>query len=283
MVLAGFLLLINFFAWQEVFAFAGPHYLKVDVLDVGQGDSIFIETPARRRIIIDGGPDSAVLGKLAERLPVWEKSLDVVMLTHPDADHVAGVLQVLERYKVDYIVWTGMVRDGANYQKWVELLAKKHQEGSNIIIAKAGTKITSGGATIDTLHPFENLEGQFFGKQGNDTGIVSRLSYGKKSFLLAADISSKAEQAMVKAGLSLASDVLKVAHHGSKYSSSEVFLQAIKPAVAVISAGAKNSYGHPTSEVLQNLFKFGIKVLRTDQDKDVEFLSDGNTIKILAP
>ncbi len=278
LLLIGILLLLNIFAWQEVFALASPHYLKVDVLDVGQGDSIFIETPGMRHILIDGGPDSAVLGKLAILLPFWEKSLDVVVLTHPDADHLIGLLQVLQKYKVKYVVWTGMVREGANYQTWLELITKKQKEGSNIIIADAGTKIISGNVVMDVLNPVENLQGKYFGKTDNDTGVVFHVLYGKNSFLLTADISSKVEQALVDGNMNVASDVLKVAHHGSKYSSSEAFLDAVHPKIAVISVGKHNSYGHPTPEVLQKLEKFGIKVFRTDRDGDVELISDGKTI-----
>ncbi len=117
MGLVGVLILLNFFAWKEIFVLNGPHYLKVDVLDVNQGDSIFIETPSMRHILIDGGPDSSVLGKLGKLLPFFDKTLDVVILTHPDADHLIGLLSVLQKYKINYIVWTGMVRDGANYKK----------------------------------------------------------------------------------------------------------------------------------------------------------------------
>ena len=273
------LLLLNGFAWKEVFALAGPRYLKVDVLDIGQGDSIFIETPGARRILIDGGPGSAVLGKLATRLPFWEKSLDVVILTHPDADHLNGLLSVLQKYKVNYIIWTGITRDGGGYQKWLELLEKKQKQGSKIVIADSNMKIHVGNVFIDTLNPGGNLQGKFFAK-ANDTGIVSHLTYGKNTFLFTADVSSKAEQEMVDAKANLASDILKVPHHGSKYSSSEAFLRAVHPKVAVISVGAKNTYGHPTGEVLQRLQKFGIKVLRTDQDGDVEILSDGENFNI---
>ena len=273
-------ILLNFFVWKEVFALNGPHYLKVDVLDIGQGDSIFIETPNMRRILIDGGPDSAVLGKLSKRLPFWNKSLDVVILTHPDQDHLMGLLSVLKKYKIDYILWTGIVRDGGNYQKWLELLAKKQKQGSKIIIADVNTKIISGNVFVDTFNPVENLEGRYFGKISNDTGIVSRLLYGKNSFLFTADVSSKVEEGIVRDNINLASDVLKVPHHGSKYSSSEQFLQAVNPKIAVISAGKDNTYGHPTQDVLQKLQKFGINIFRTDRDGDVEIISDGENIKI---
>ncbi|OGZ66711.1 MAG: hypothetical protein A2822_00760 [Candidatus Staskawiczbacteria bacterium RIFCSPHIGHO2_01_FULL_41_41] len=276
--LVAMVVVLDFLVFKEVFMLAGPRYLNVEILDVGQGDSIFIRTPAHRNIVIDGGPDAAVLSKLSGRLPFWQKSLDVVILTHPDADHLMGILEILKKYKADYIVWTGMEREGANYQEWLSLLQKAKERGSQIIIAKPGLVITSGGAAVEVLHPFENLEGQFF-KEANDTGIVARLAYGKKSFLFTADISSKVEEQLVTAG-GVASDVLKVAHHGSKYSSFESFLQAVNPKVAVISVGGENTYGHPTPEVLQRLAKFGITVLRTDQRGDIKFVSDGEKIQI---
>jgi competence protein ComEC len=273
------LFVVNILVWQHVFALSGPHYLTVDVLDVGQGDSIFIETPSMRHILIDGGPDSSVLTKLATKLPFWQRKLDVVVLTHPDADHVVGLIQVLKKYQVDYIIWTGMVRDGANYQAWRQMLLKKQQEGSKIIMAKLNTTIASGDVTLKTLHPFENVEGQTF-KEANDTGIVSLLAYAKSSFLFTADVSSNIEQALLDNNSDLNADVLKVGHHGSKYSTQDTFLQAVTPNFAVISVGVKNSYGHPTAEVLQRLQEFGIKTLRTDQQGTVEFLSDGNIINV---
>ncbi len=159
-------------------------------------------------------------------------------------------------------------------------MAQKQKQGSNIIIAHANTTITSGKVFINTLNPLENLEGKYFGKTDNDTGIVSHLFYGKNSFLFTADTSSIVEQQLVDNKVNLASDVLKVPHHGSKYSSSEAFLQAVHPKIAVISVGAHNSYGHPTPEVLQRLEKFGIKTFRTDQNSDVQIISDGQSIKV---
>src|SRR3989344_2395488 len=171
----GILAVLNVFAWQEIFILSSHNYVRVAVLDIGQCDAIFIETPSMRHILIDGGPDSKVLEKLAKRLPFWEKSLDVVILTHPDQDHLMGLLLVLEKYHVDYIVWTGIIRDGANYDQWVALLEKAKKRGSRIIIAKSGLMISSGGAVFETLHPFESLAGQFFGKNGNEAGIIEKL------------------------------------------------------------------------------------------------------------
>src|SRR3989344_5906076 len=278
--LVAVLFLLNIVVWQDVFDFAGPRYLKVTVLDVGQGDSIFIETPAMRHILIDGGPDTSVLEKLSRQLPFWQRRLDMVILTHPDADHVAGLLHVLKRYRVDYMVWSGGVRDGGNYEECITLLEKQKNQGGNVIIAKSGLQIKSGNAVLDVLHPFKDLSGEFLGKEGNDAGVVMQLEYGAKSFLFTADISNKVEQAMIDEKVDVLSDVLKVAHHGSKYSSSEAFLQAVSPSLAVISSGKKNMYGHPAPEALQRLEKFGITTLRTDQDGDVEMISDGESIKL---
>ncbi|OGZ64170.1 MAG: hypothetical protein A3A98_04290 [Candidatus Staskawiczbacteria bacterium RIFCSPLOWO2_01_FULL_40_39] len=276
----GILAVLNVFAWQEIFILSSHNYVRVAVLDIGQGDSIFIETPSMRHILIDGGPDSKVLEKLQKFIPFWHRSLDVVVLTHPDADHVTGLLYALQKYRVGYIVWTGIVREGGNYQKWTELLSASEKKGTKVIKAQLNQKIVNGDVAIDILHPFEDLTGRIFGKQGNDTGIVSRLLFGKNSFLFTADISSNVEEQMIDKKIDMASDVLKIGHHGSKYSTSEAFLKAVNPKIAVISVGKKNPYGHPTSEVLQKLQNFGIKIFRTDQNGTIEMLSDGENIKI---
>ncbi len=274
------LLVLNIMVWPEVFLLAGQNYLKVAVLDIGQGDSIFIQTPSHRTMLIDGGPGTAVLGKLSHQLPFWDKHLDVVLLTHPDQDHLLGLLSVLKKYKVDYIVWTGIVRDGANYQEWIRLLEQKKKEGSHIILADSSIVITSGPAVLRIVNPEKSLAGAVFSKADNDTGIVARLEYGKNSFLFTADVSSNIEKDLLRRKVSVASEVLKVGHHGSKYSSSDAFLQAVNPKLAIISVGKNNSYGHPTPEVLQKLAKFAIKTLRTDESGDVTVLADGENITL---
>ncbi|PJE69270.1 hypothetical protein COU96_00635 [Candidatus Shapirobacteria bacterium CG10_big_fil_rev_8_21_14_0_10_38_14] len=281
----GFLFLLDVFVWQEVFTLAGPQNLKVDFLDVGQGDSVFIETPQKHQILIDGGPSSAVLQKLSERMPFWDKEIDLVILTHPESDHMQGLFGVLQRYKVDYVLWTGIARSTPEFQKWVSVLS---QNRAKIITATAGTKIKAGNTEIDILFPFENLAGKELKDTSNDTCVVSKLIYGKDSFLFTGDISSVAEKKLVEIASSQAprnddlnSDVLKVAHHGSKYSTSDIFLENVRPKIAVISVGAKNTYGHPTPEVLQRLQKFGIQTLRTDTNGDINMVSDGNNIKLI--
>ncbi len=191
-----------------------------------------------------------------------------------------GFLDILKVYKADYILWTGVLRNSPEYDKWVSILEEQEKMGAKIIIAESGQEIKSGNVLIDTIFPFESLEGENIKNTSNDAGIVSKLIYGNNSFLFTGDISSAGEKKLVNSGENISADVLKVAHHGSKYSTSNLFLESVKPKFAVIEVG-KNSYGHPTPETLQRLENFGIKIFRTDKDGDVKLESNGKNIKII--
>ncbi len=275
--ITGVLLMLNIFAWKEAFLLVNSGELKIYFLNVGQGDSAFIQTPQLHQILIDGGPDSTILSKLQILMPVRDKTIDIVVLSHPEKDHLMGLLALLQIYKIDYVLWTGVVRDTAEYKEWVKLLEKAKQEGTKILIAKANLKIKAGQVAINTLYPFEYLEGEIMKNTSNDSGVVSKIVFGKDSLLFTGDITSRVEKELLSKESDLASDVLKVAHHGSKYSTSDEFLEEVNPKIAVISVG-ENSYGHPTPETLQRLENFGIKVLRTDTEGDIEIVSDGKSI-----
>ncbi|MCX6722651.1 MAG: MBL fold metallo-hydrolase [Candidatus Staskawiczbacteria bacterium] len=236
-----------------------------------------MQTPENHQILIDGGPTSAVLEKLSERIPFWDKDLDLVILSHPESDHMQGLIDALKVYKADYILWSGVKKTAPEYNEWMNVLEKQKKMGSKILIAKSGQEMKAGNVKIDTIYPLESLEGKEMKSTSNDSCVVVKVIYGKESFLFSGDISSTAEKKL--SDFNLQSDVLKVAHHGSKYSTSDLFLAAVEPKISVISVGAKNTYGHPTLEVLQRLEKFGIKVERTDINGDVDFVSDGKIIK----
>ncbi|MFH1181048.1 MAG: ComEC/Rec2 family competence protein [bacterium] len=272
-ILSG-LVFFNVLAWLVVYDSSKNKFLEVNFFDVGQGDSIFIETPGRAQILIDGGPDSAVLEKLAKEMPFWDRTIDLVILTHPEKDHLAGLLDVLSKYKVENILWTGIIRDTAEYQEWVKLI---ESEGAKIFIAKAGTRALSESARIDILSPLESLVGQEF-KDSNDTSIVAKLTFGESSFLFTGDISKSVEKELNKNDVD--SDVLKVGHHGSKTSSGEEFIKEVSPQIAVISAGKNNSYGHPHKEVLDILNEYGIHIYETGKDGDIKIISDGENYAI---
>ncbi|MCH7604867.1 MBL fold metallo-hydrolase [Patescibacteria group bacterium] len=277
-VVAGllFLLGLNLFIW--------PYILKAQVLtvtffDVGQGDAIFIETPQGHQILIDGGPDEKVLEKLGMRMPFWDTRLDLVILTHPEKDHVGGLIGVLEFYEVDNILWTGVKKDTNIFREWVKGLEKEQGQGTRVIIAQAAQKIvwaSSDVAFLDILYPFESLQGEE-PKNINDTSIVAKLVYGQDSFLLPGDISRITENILVINDVDVAADILKAAHHGSKSSSTEGFIRAVDPALTVIQVGQENQYGHPYQEVLERFSLLGIPILRTDTNGDIIIRTDGNT------
>jgi len=273
----GFLFLANFFAWIVVFDLRSHKFLEVNFFDVGQGDAIFIETPTRHQILIDGGPSPKIIEKLAKEIPFWDRSIDLIILTHPEKDHITGLLEVLKRYKVENILWTGIVRDIPEYREWLNLIKK---EKANVKIAKVGQKISCKNCQwkIEIFYPFEILEGMEF-EDSNNTSIVSKLIFGNSSFLFTGDIYKDVEESLTLTPFDLNSNVLKVAHHGSKTSSSEKFLEKVLPEIAVISVG-ENKYGHPNKEVLEILEKYGIRVLRTDREGDIKIISDSKKYEI---
>ncbi len=261
------LILSNIVAFYAIWDLGQSQDLEVIFFDVGQGDSIFIETEGRYQILIDGGPDSTILEKLGREMPFYDRTLEMVVLTHPDHDHMAGLLEVLERYNVKYILWTGVIKDTSEFEKWQELIKK---EGAEIIIAQSGQKIELGEAYLDILYPLENLEGKE-SKSINNTSIVCRLVFEDNSFLFTGDIEKSVERELVSSNTDLDSDFLKVAHHGSKTSSCEEFIQSVSPETAVIQCGKDNSYGHPHKEVLEILEKYDITILRTDEQGDIKY------------
>ena len=272
------LFLLNVLAWIAVYDFNQHRFLEVDFFDVGQGDPIFIETPEYHQILIDGGSDSTVLEKLGKEMPFWDREIDLIILTHPEQDHLAGLIEILKRYKVENILWTGVIRDTVEYKEWEKLIEK---EKAQIFIVRAGQKIKAQKLDSRILYPFENLAGQIL-KDSNDTSVVTRLTFGENSFLFTGDVSRSAEKKFTENEINLDSDILKIAHHGSKTANSEDFITKVSPRFAVISVGKDNRYGHPNQEILDVLNKYGIKVLRTDRDGDIKIISDGKNYGISA-
>jgi competence protein ComEC len=259
--------------WYAVFYFESHKGLQVIFFDVGQGDSILIQHNGSTQVLIDGGPDDRVLSKLGRELPFWDRSLDALILTHPDKDHIAGLVEVLRRYKIDLVLWTGVLHSNTEYQEWIKLLKEKKIP---VAIVYTGKRLKIGeGIYLDVLAPFENLNAQSVTKL-NDTSMVAKLQQGHTSILFMGDASKTVEHRLLFQSYGvLDSDILKIGHHGSKTSTSEKFLEAVSPEMAVISAGRKNRYGHPHQEVLDRLTQFGSNVFRTDEKGDIRFSSDG--------
>ncbi len=279
-ILSGLALLFcaNVLVWLTVFDLNRPAILEVNFFDVGQGEAIFIEMPQGQQILIDAGRDSAILEKLGKEMPFWDRTIDLVVLTHPEHDHLGGLIEVLKYYQVKNVFLTGVNKKTAENQEWQKQLEK---ENARIIIVSKGRKAVSGKAALEVIYPFEPLAKSFSVDSSdekyedtNNSSIVSRLSFGKTSFLFTGDISKAVEREL--AGESnIDVDVLKISHHGSKNSSAEEFIRAVSPIAAIISAGKDNPYGHPHPETLETLKKFGIRVLRTDIDGDIKIITNG--------
>ena len=276
--LLGILVLLNIITWAFVSDLSSS-LLKVNFFDVGQGDAIFIETPTSHQILIDGGPSPTILEKLGQEMPFWDRTLDLVILTHPEHDHISGLLEVLKRYEVDFILWTGIKRDTAEYAQWMNLLK---EESVSVKIAQRGQKIlwsSEGDNFMEILFPFENLEGEEVSNT-NNTSVITKLNFGQNSFLFTGDAYQSVERKISNTEKDLTSDVLKVGHHGSKTSTAPDFLEKVKPQFAVISVGQDNKYDHPHPETLETLSEYGIRVLRTDQLGDIKIISDGSSINL---
>jgi competence protein ComEC len=273
--MAGGLAIIAALVWIAVLSAPGDR-LEVKVLDVGEGDAIFIRTPAGHKLLVDGGPSGRLVSEaLGEELPFWDRKLDMVILTHPDDDHLAGLVTVLERYDVKEVVAGPQSAKTVTFAAWQREIDDK---GIPCHIAKSGEWIDLGrGATLQFLWPPDDAS-PAAGDDENDDSVVIKLAWGRASFLLTGDLEATGENALLQSGVDPQATVLKVAHHGSAYSTSESLLRAVRPLVAVISVGEDNRFGHPSSATLERLDD--TILYRTDQQGEVSLSTDGERLWI---
>lgn len=265
--------------WYAVFRIDTRGDLLITFFDVGQGDAIFIETPSGNQMLIDGGPNERILARLGEALPFWDHSLDAVILTHPDADHLSGLIDVLERYHVGTVFWTGVAHSSAEYEEWVRLLKEKNIRTE---IVNAGKRVILGdGVVFEVLAPFNDVSGES-SSEINETSVVGVLRHGENTFLLTGDAGKRTESRLLFESLAriFDVDVLKVGHHGSNTSTHEEFLKIVSPEHAIIQVGKKNRYRHPSQGVLDGLAAAGAMVHRTDTDGDIRIRSNGHMYEV---
>lgn len=268
------LIFITLGIWGAVFAYTPSGVLTVAVMDVGQGDAIFIESPTGVQVVIDGGPDNSILAELPKLMPLSDRSLDLVLETHPDADHIAGFVDLLKRYSVGVFAEPGIPKptltdDTLEKEIDAEKIPRALVHRGEWIDLGAGAyiKILSPDFDVSTLSP----------NDANLGCVVAHLVYGNTSVLFMCDAPFATEDHLMEVGSStdLKSDILKVGHHGSRFSTSKKFVAAVAPSVAVISVGAHNTYGHPTPQTLNTLASQNIKTLRTDEEGTIVFKSNG--------
>lgn len=249
-------------------------FLRIDFLDVGQGDAILIRAPNGNKVLIDGGPDNRVLGELGRLMPFIENKIDMLVLTHPHADHVNGLIEVFKNYKVGKVLENKTGCDTPECQAW------------NFVTKQAETFQAERGQTVDLgtgiklkiIYARPAGTGSLAFNQIHNYMLIIELVYGDESVLFMGDAEKNIEKEISRSNIT--AQFLKVGHHGSKTSTARSFLEAVKPEVAFIEVGRDNRYGHPSPEVVSRLENLGIKYYRTDRDGSVELVLDGQSYLI---
>lgn len=245
--------------------------LSVSFLDVGQGDAIFIQTPEGIQVLIDGGPKDVVMAKLKEVMPRGDTTIDMIVVTNPDSDHISGFSSVLDAYTVDSVLLAGTRSTTETYKGLIKKIEATHVR--QIGAYKDTQFVLGSGAVLSVLFPDQVVRGW----ERNDGSIVMRLSYKDTSIMLMGDATAETEKLIISGTdpKNIASDILKLGHHGSRTSTSEEWLDVVAPTVAIVSAGENNSYGHPHPEVVDRLAERGIEVRQTGIDGTISYISDG--------
>lgn len=244
---------------------------RISVLDIGQGDAILLDTPHGQHILVDSGPSSATLGVLNQYLAA-PRELRLVVASHNHADHIGGFPAIFAEYPVREVWLSGAITTTNVYINWLKAVKAS---SATTKLAAAQVHETIDGVELTIIHPPQTVEGNQL-EDAHDGTVVIKVSYGAVSVLLTGDLATRhEEEILARDRVGVAATILKVAHHGSKYASSEEFLDAVHPAVAVLSAGADNKFGHPHQEVLNKLSKRNTPLYRTDLNGTVQFLTDG--------
>lgn len=271
----GLLFVVTILIWYAVVKEDRGGKLTVAFLNIGQGDAIFIESPTGTQMMIDGGPGPIVLRELGKVMPFYDRTIDMLLVSNPDKDHMSGFLEILQSFEVSSVIEPGTVGASADYRSFEEAT---EQEGAQRIIARRGQMLDLGGGVyFEILFPDREVSGL----DTNDGSIVGKLVYGTTSFLFPGDAPSSIESyvAYLDNGR-LKTDVLKVGHHGSQTSTGEALLGFASPAMAVISAGIDNKYGHPHEEVIARLKQFGVETLGTYERGTIVMESDGERVRV---
>ncbi len=275
LIIIGLLLVLDIFLWRLII------FYKIDApkyyfLDVGQGDSELIIASDNFgnpiKILIDGGPDNKILTQLGKILEPGDRYIDLVLMTHPQLDHFGGFIDVLRNYKIGAFLGTGRAASILAYKQLIEIIKEKNIP---YVILKEGDKIKYGEVIFDILSPNKK---DLASIELNDTCLVTLITIGSHRALYVCDAGFNIEDELISK-YNLASDILKVGHHGSRFSSSAKFLSAVDPRVAIIEVG-KNSYGHPTQSALANLSEVGAKIYRTDLSGNLLIQFENKKLKI---
>ena len=250
--------------WIEIIRWS--HGATLFVFDVGQGDAVLVQRGGYQ-ILVDGGPDGTVLSALGETMPFFDRTIDLLVLSHPHMDHLQSFPELARRYRIAAVLMTGVDYANPRYEEFLTLLA---DEGAKLVAADPDDDLAVGTLAVDVLWPPATTFGVPM-KNVNDNSVALRVSAPDgKSVLFTGDMEKKEELAMLEAGIDVSADILKVAHHGSRTSSSTGFLLAVRPSVAIVSVAKENSYGLPDEDVIARYKAFGIPLRMTMEEGTIE-------------
>lgn len=273
-IIVFFLLVLVIIVWLNL-AFPLGRPAQIFFLDVGQGDATLVVASSGRSLLVDGGPNQKVIAELSKTLSFWQDEISVVAITHPDLDHIGGLIPVLRKYKVDLVIETGETASTSAYLELEKLIeAKKIKK----VLVKRGDMIDLGGLKVAVLFPDRVVHNW----TENDSSLVLKISNGGKVAILTGDSPKNVLDYLAEIDCpGLKSEIVKVGHHGSRTSNSEYFLGCAQSQFAIISAGEKNRYGHPHQEVLDSLQKFGDSILETFKEGRIGFeWGEGGLVRI---
>lgn len=276
-LIIGLILNLSLVCWLVFFYHHQPSLTMV-VCDVGQGDAILLKSSQGFDILIDGGPpSSAALNCLGKFLPPWDTTVELLVITHPDLDHIGGLVEVVRRYQVNKVITSGVSSANSYYQLLLKELVSRQ---IMVTTVKAGDLINiNPNFKVNILWPMATSSKM----STNYQSLVMKVNFGQTAIMLTGDIEQEAEAEILQVFVDLQAGLLKVSHHGSRSASSESWLKAVAPQAALISVGSNNRYGHPHPSVLRYLQNLGIVIFRTDQSGDLVWRTFGQNWQRLKP
>lgn len=265
LLLPALLLCACLLLWRE-WSVAPDGRLHVSFLDIGQGDAAFLQTPTGRQVLIDCGPDTALLQGLGKHMSFFDRSIDLLILSHSDLDHIGGCIDVLKRYRIESVLFPEKESDDPRFAEFLALLTQQHIP---VVLADPTRDIDLGdGVMLDILWPTAAALARFDDR--NDVSVILNVAFEYERILFTGDLGAAGESALLASGADVSATILKVGHHGSRNSSSTGFLLAVSPDTAIISAGKDNSFGHPHPMIIQRLQDRNVTIRSTMEEGTIE-------------
>ena len=289
LIFVSLLIFTSFYIFYFYSNYKNNNLLEVTFFDIGQGDAALVEMPDGEKFLIDAGPTNLIVSKLQNKFSFFDRDIDYILMTHPDADHVSGFYFVTQNFNIKNILENGDKNKDTEIYKNIESEFKKQNLDKIKIFVNCGDKINFSDLSKPSFFIFHPEQNNLILNDTNENSVVTLLIYGKYSFLFTGDADKFVEKNLFKEidkcfaseDINLIKNklknltVLKVSHHGSKTGSGDEFIKILKPIYSVVSVGENNRYGHPNEEAVKILEKYSKNIFYTNRDGDITFITDG--------